>query len=152
MRDPRTQQWMAAQDLRVRFPTEGLSPRPPLKPLLPSPPDAPVELPQTAVVRWAAIVLVVATKFRIEDGLLPVHGVVPMRAAPFRDGLKGSSEALLHRLDIDREPPSPAERTLVRQAEKVEGVRLCPRPVAARPNMPTAGCLAIQIFTPMPSS
>src|SRR5215831_1967105 len=88
MRDPRTQQWMAAQDLRVRFPTEGLSPRPPLKPLLPSPPDAPVELPQTAVVRWAAVVLVVAAELRVEDGLLLVHGVMPMRAAPFPDGLE----------------------------------------------------------------
>jgi hypothetical protein len=70
----------------------------------------------------------VAAKFRIEDSLLLVHGVVPMRAAPFRNGLEGPSEALLHRLDMDRELPSPAERTLVRQAEKVEGVRLCPRP------------------------
>src|SRR5215831_6010849 len=43
--DPRTQQRMAAQDLRVRFPTEGLSPRPPFQPLLPSSADAPVELP-----------------------------------------------------------------------------------------------------------
>ena len=118
--DLRTQQRMAAQDLRVSFPTEGLAPRSPFKPLLPGPPNDPIELPQTAVVRWAAVVLVVTPKFRIEDGLLLVHGVVPMRAAPFPDGLKGPSEALLHRLDMDRELPSPAERTLVRQAEKVE--------------------------------
>jgi hypothetical protein len=50
----------------------------------------------------------VATKLRIEDGLLLVHGVVPMRAAPFRDGLEGPAEALLHRFDMDRELPSPA--------------------------------------------
>ena len=59
--------------------------------------------------------LVVAAKFRIEDSLLLVRAVVPMRAAPFRDGLEGPSEALLHRLDMDRELPSPAERTLMRQ-------------------------------------
>ena len=114
---------MTAQDLRVPFPTEGLSPRPPFEPLLPGLPDAPVELLQTAVVRWSAVVLVVAPKFRIKDGLF--HGVVPMRAVPFRDGLEGLSEALL-------ELPSPAERTLVRQAEKVEGVGLCPRPDRSR--------------------
>ena len=67
---------MAAQDLLVLFPTKGLSPRSPIKPLLPGLPDRPIELPQTAVVCWAAIVLVVATKFRIKDGLLLVHGVV----------------------------------------------------------------------------
>ena len=106
--------------------------RPSFKPLLPGPADAPVELPQTAVVRWAAVVLVVTSKFRIEDGLLLVHGVVPMIAAPFADGLERPSEALLHRLDMDRELPSPAQRTLVRQAEKVESVGLCPRPDRSR--------------------
>ncbi len=61
-----------------------------------------------------------------------IHGVVPMRAAPFGHGLEGPSKALLHRLDMDRELPSPAERALVRQAENVEGVRLCPRPDRSR--------------------
>ena len=72
-----------------------------------------------------------AAKFRIEYSLLLVHGVVPMRAAPFRR-LEGPSETLLHRLDMDRELPSPSERTLVCHAEKVEGVRLCPKALIER--------------------
>jgi hypothetical protein len=57
----------------------------------------------------------VAAKFRIEDSLLLVHGVVPMRAAPFGHGLEGPSKALLHSLGMDRELPSPAERAPTRQ-------------------------------------
>jgi hypothetical protein len=78
------------------------------------------------------MVLVVAAKFRIEDSLLLIHGVVPMSATPFGHGLEGPSKALLHRLGMDRELPSPAEPRLVRQAEKVEGVRPCLRPDRAR--------------------
>ena len=84
---------MAAQDPPVPFPAEGLSPRPPFQPLLPGPLDGPIELPQTAVVRWATIVLVVAAKFGVEDGLLLVHVVVSVSAAPFRNGRKRPSEA-----------------------------------------------------------
>jgi hypothetical protein len=122
--DPPAQGRMTAQDLRVPFQTEGPSPRPPFQPLLPGLADARVELPQTAVVRWAAVVLVVAAKFRIEDSLLLVHGVVPMCAAPFRHGLEGPSEALLYRLDMNSELPSrrPSAHLCVRpRKSKVPG-------------------------------
>src|SRR5262249_55839407 len=61
------------------------SPCPPAEPLLPCLSDAPIELPQTAVVRGPPIVLVMAAEFRVEGGLLPFHGVVAMGLAPFGD-------------------------------------------------------------------
>ena len=48
-----------------------------------------MELPQTAIVRGAAIVLVVTAEFRVEGGLLLVHGVMSVYAAPFSDLFEG---------------------------------------------------------------
>src|SRR6516162_9543257 len=111
---------MAMQDLRVLLPREGTPPRPPTEPFLPGPLDRPVELPQAAEVRGPSVVLVVAAKFRIEGGLLPVHVVVAMGSAPFGDPFQGSPQALLHRLDMNRELPSPATRTLMGASRPVE--------------------------------
>src|SRR5215470_19079382 len=86
------------QDLRVLLPREGTPPRPPVKPFLPGPLDRPVDLPQAAEVRGPSIVLVVAAEFRVEGGLLPVHGVMTMCLAPFCDAFQRSPQALLHRL------------------------------------------------------
>src|SRR5262245_30653325 len=130
--DPRSQQRMAVQELRVFLPSQRPSPRPPAEPFLPGLPDAPKELPQTAVVRGTAIVLVVAAEFRVEGGLLPVHGVMAMCSAPFGDPFQGPPQALLHRLDVDRELASPTTRALVGQAEEIEGVGFRPHPVRSR--------------------
>src|SRR5262249_57110957 len=65
-------------------------------------------------------------------GLLPVHVEVAMRLAPFGDPFQGPPQALLHRLDMNREVPSPATRALVGKAEEVERVGFRPRPACAR--------------------
>jgi len=80
---------VAVQDLRVLFPREGPSPRPPAKPFLPGPLDHPVELPQAVEIRGPSIVLVVTAEFRVEGGLLPVHVVVAMGAAERQNVLRG---------------------------------------------------------------
>ena len=126
-RDPGAQERVAPKELCVGFPCEGPSPRPSIQPLLPDTPDAAVELPQAAVVRRSAVVLVVAAKFRIEDGLLLAQVVVPMSLAPFGDAVKRASQALSHRSEANRELPSPAARTYVRKAKKVEGLGFRPR-------------------------
>src|SRR4051812_48409037 len=92
---------------------------------------APVELPQTSVVRGTAIVLVVAAEFRVQDSLLLLHGVMAVDAAPVRDAFERPAQALVHRLDVDRELPSSGTRTLVREPEEVEGAGFCSHPVRA---------------------
>jgi hypothetical protein len=62
-----------------------------------------------------------ASHLRAEGPLLLRHLVVPMPSAPFGDSLEAAPQALLHRLDVDRELPSPAPHALVREAEEVEG-------------------------------
>src|SRR5262249_57808137 len=79
--DPRTQERIALKELLVGFPCEGGSSRPSIQPLLPDTPDAPVELPQAVVVRGSAVVPVVASKFRVEGGLLLAHIVMSMDPA-----------------------------------------------------------------------
>ena len=81
---------MALKDLLVLCPSQVPSPRPSSEPLLPGTLDAPLELPETTVVRRPSIVPVVTAKFRVEGGLLLVHGVVPMGSAPYGDILQGS--------------------------------------------------------------
>jgi hypothetical protein len=75
-----------------------------------------------------------ASHLRVEGPLLLRHLVVPMPSAPFGDSLEAAPQALLHRLDVDREFPSPAPHALVRETEEVEGFgfgpiqfRLCKR-------------------------
>jgi hypothetical protein len=80
---------MALKELLIALPRECLSPRPPVKPLLPAPPDATIELPKTAVVRRPSIVLVVAPEFRVEDRLLLPDVIVSMVAAPCGSSLEG---------------------------------------------------------------
>src|SRR5262249_42626028 len=123
---------MATLQLCVLLPGKPPSPRPPAEPLFPGPLDAPVELPQAAVVRGSSIVLVMAAEFGVEGGLLPIHVVVAMSLAPFGNSFQRPPQALLHRLDVNREPPSSATRALVSEAEEVERVGFRPRPVCAR--------------------
>src|SRR5262249_60451394 len=119
------------QKLRVLFPGKRPPPRPRAEPLLPGPLDAPIELPQAAVVRGPSVVLVMAAEFRVESGLLPVHVVVTMCLAPLGDSLQRPPQALLHRLDVNGEPPSSATRALVGKSEEVERVGVRPRPARA---------------------
>jgi hypothetical protein len=79
---------MASKELLVNCPGEVLPSRPSAKPCLPDTPDAPIELPQAAVVRRATVVSVVAAKLRVEGGLLLAHGVMSMDAAPFCGGVQ----------------------------------------------------------------
>jgi hypothetical protein len=81
---------MALKDLFVLCPSQAPTPRPSSQPLFPRTLDAPLELPETTVIRWTSIVPVVAAKFRVESGLLLVHGVVSMGSAPFSDVFQGS--------------------------------------------------------------
>src|SRR5262249_40696449 len=90
--DPRTHQRMASKELFVGCPCEVLSSRPSVEPRLPETPDAPVELPQAAVVRWATVVSVVAAKLRVEGGLLLAHVVMSMDLAPFGDAVEGAPQ------------------------------------------------------------
>jgi hypothetical protein len=80
---------MASKELCVDCPCEVLSARPSVEPCLPETPDAPIELPQAAVVRRATVVSVVAAKLRVEGVLLLAHGVMSMDAAPFGGGVQG---------------------------------------------------------------
>ena len=117
---------MAFQELCVALPGEGLAPRPTIEPLFPGTSHLPVELPQAAVVRRAAVILVVASHLRVEGFLLLGHIVMSMRSAPIGDSLEAAPQALLHRLDVDRELPLPAPRAFMREAEEVEGVGFGP--------------------------
>ena len=119
---------MASKELFVGCPCEVLSSRPSVEPRLPETPDAPVELPHAAVVRWATVVSVVAAKLRVEGGLLLAHVVMSMDLAPFGDAVEGASQALVHRPDMDRELPSPTPRADMLEAEEIESVGLRPRP------------------------
>jgi hypothetical protein len=56
------------------------------------------------------------------------HVIMSMPTAPFTDSLEAAPKALLHRLDMNRELPLPASRTLIREAEEVEGCGLGPIP------------------------
>ena len=89
--DPWSQKRITPKELPVDFPCEGPSSRPSIEPFLPDTPDAPVELPQAAVVRGSTVVLVVAAKFRVEGGLLLAHLVMSMDSAPFGDAVEGTS-------------------------------------------------------------
>ena len=126
--DPGSQKRITQKEPCVSFPCERLPSRSSVEPFLPDAPDAPVELPQAAVVRGSTVVPIVAAKFRVEGGLLLAHIVMSMDSAPFGDAVEGASEALLHRPDMDRELPSPAARADMLEAEEVEGVGLRPRP------------------------
>jgi hypothetical protein len=77
------------QELRVLLPGKRPSSCSPAKPLLPDLADAPIELPQAAVVRGSSVVLVVAAEFGVEGGLLPMHGIVAMGLVPFGDPFEG---------------------------------------------------------------
>jgi len=70
MSDAGTQQRIPTKKLLIALPREVPSPRPSVKPFAPQTPDTPIELTQAPVVRRATIVLVVASKFRVEGLLL----------------------------------------------------------------------------------
>ena len=82
------------QELRVFFPGKRPSSCSPAEPLFPDLTDAPIELPQAAVVRGPSVVLVVAAEFGVEGGLLPLHVIVAMGSAPFGDPFEGPPQAL----------------------------------------------------------
>ena len=114
---------MTIEQLLERVPGEPLPPRAPVQPLVPEPPDEPIKPPQTAVVRRPPVVLVVAPEFGIERRGLIRDRVVPVLLAPLRHRLRTSPKTFTNGPDVNREPPSSAARTHVREAEEVEGRR-----------------------------
>ena len=114
---------MTIEQLLERAPVKPLAPRAPGQPLVPEPPDLPIELPQTVVVRRTPVVLVVAPEFGIERRGLILDRVVPVLLAPLRHRLHTALKTCANGPDVNREPPSSAARTHVREAEEVEGRR-----------------------------
>jgi hypothetical protein len=66
----------------------------------------------------------VAPEFGIERRGLRLDRVVPMLLAPLRHRLHTPPKTFAYRPDVNREPPPPAARTHVREAEEIEGRRL----------------------------
>ena len=82
MIDARQKQRMPVEQLLEFVPVEPLAA--PIQPLMPEPLDLPTELPQTAVVRRPAVVLVVTSEFGVERRRLIHDRVVPVLLAPLR--------------------------------------------------------------------
>ena len=66
MTDARPEQRMTIEQLLERGPVQPLPARAPVQPLVPELPDRPMEPPQSVVVRWTPVVLVVAPAFGVE--------------------------------------------------------------------------------------
>ena len=77
--------------------------------------DLSIELPDTAVVRRAPVILVVAPELGVEDFLLLSHRLVPVLLAPFGDRLQPPAEPFADRLHVDCELPLPAACADVRK-------------------------------------
>src|SRR6202521_5888351 len=122
MIDARQKQRMAVEQLVDIVPVEPLAA--PIEPLVPEPLDLPMELPQTAVVRRPAVVLVVTSEFGVERRRLIHDRVVPVLVAPLRHRLRTPPKPLTHGPNVNRELPASTARTDVREAEEVEGRRL----------------------------
>jgi hypothetical protein len=114
--------------LGIALPRERAAARAPIEPLLPDTPNLPIELPQTAVVRGSAVVLVVASQLRVEGPGLLRHVTVSMLPTPFGNSREAAPQALLHRPDVERELPAQTSAAQVREAEDVEGICLGPIP------------------------
>jgi hypothetical protein len=80
MRDARTKQRMAEEELREAAPMKCFPARAPVQRRAPVPTDRPIELLQTAVVRRKSIVLVASPEFGVEPRGLILDRVVPMLA------------------------------------------------------------------------
>jgi hypothetical protein len=91
-------------------------PRPASGPPLPDAVDGVDELLQTAVVRRTAVVLVVASQFRVEHLLLVFQWRVQMFSTPRGDSDQPSPQTFLHRAHMHREFASPA-RAQIDQAD-----------------------------------
>src|SRR6266496_5060938 len=111
MDDVRQHQRVATQQLLILIPCQGRASRPAPKPLLPNTSDRVIELPKTRVVRCAAVILVVASQFRVERGVLFFDWFVAMCLAPCRYSLETALQALLHRPHLHHKSSSPAART-----------------------------------------
>ena len=70
------------KDCLVPLPRQPLSARSATQPGPPDATDSPVELPETAIVRRASVVLVMAAELGVQGLLLCVHRVMPVLLAP----------------------------------------------------------------------
>src|SRR6266508_4825538 len=119
------------QRVRIeKFPKDAPGERPtartPVEPLAPGPPNATVELPQTAEVRRAPVVLVVASEYRVEGPPLLHERVMTVALAPRRSPSEAPAQPLPHGPNVEREVPPPATPTNMGKPEKVKGPRLRP--------------------------
>ena len=117
---------MPPKKLIVSGPVQKIPTTPPVKPLVPDLPDLLVKLKQTAKIRRASVILVMAPEFPVERFLLRVHRVMPMLAAPRGHGFQTASQPFAHRADMNREIPFPASLTDMRESKKIESRRLRP--------------------------
>ena len=81
---------MAEKNLRVAFPSHGLTPRSPVQPSFPDPTDPSIVPPQAAKVCRTPVVLIVSSKLPIEGLALFLHRVMQVLLAPIRDRFKAA--------------------------------------------------------------
>src|SRR6516225_3537879 len=118
--DPRTQQRMLPQDFSIAFPRQPSPACTAAEPFSPDPANSPIELPETAIVRRASVILVVASELGIQGLLLLIHRVVAVLLAPCGDGMQSSAEPLAHRLPVHCEFPLSAACVNVRQPQEIK--------------------------------
>src|SRR5580658_1731681 len=117
---------MVPQDCVIAIPRQPSPARAATQPFLPDPPDPPIELLETAVVRRSSVVLVVAAEFGVQGFLLLVHRLVPVLSAPLGDRLQPPAEPFVDRLHVHGELSLSAAGAHVGKAEKIEGLGFRP--------------------------
>ena len=108
--DGRLGQGIVCQESGEARPIEGVTARTAVEPRMPKPTNDTIELPKAPRVRGSSIVLVVASQLRAEDRSLRFQPIVTMLATPYIKRFERSPQALLHRLQMDRELASQARR------------------------------------------
>jgi hypothetical protein len=143
MRDERAQQRVTSEQRFEVLPGERLATGAAVQPLLPDAAHTTVELPQTAVVRRTAVILVVPSQPGVERLTLFGDRFVPVALAPRRDALEPSALALAHRANMNGESPVAAACPDMGEAQEVERRRLT-FPASAR----MGRCIATKLDDP----
>src|SRR3989449_4328013 len=85
----------------VQTPGQRFTTGPPVEPLAPELPDHPIKLPQTAKVRWAPVILVVAPQHRVESRPLLHDRLMPVALTPCRNPFQPPAQPLPHRPHVN---------------------------------------------------
>jgi hypothetical protein len=99
---------VAEKNLRVAFPSHGLTPGSPVQPSFPDPSDASIVPPQAPKVCRTPVILIVFSKLPIEGPTLFLHWVMQVLLAPSRDRFKAAFEPFPHGPNVDCEVSLPA--------------------------------------------